>query len=146
MRRLTVLLIAHNLQEVRLTQQTFAQAGPRHTLRVVRDGEEALAYLLQEGPYADSYRAPRPDVIVLDLPLPRLSGDVIVQRLKQDQRFKRMPIIVLAPSGRAEDVCQAYAAGANAYLRKPVEMARFLDVMAQLKKFWLETVELPPDA
>jgi CheY-like chemotaxis protein len=80
---------------------------------------------------------------LLNLPLPQLSGQEVLQRLKQDQRFKRLPIIILAPSGRSEDVCQAYAAGANAYLRKPVEMDRFVDVIGQLEKFWLETVELP---
>jgi len=146
MRRLTVLLIAHNPQEISLTQQTFAQTDPRHTLRVVRDSEEARAYFLQEDTYAEAQSAPRPDVIVLDLPLPRLRGYTLVQWLKQDQRFKRIPLIVLAPSGRAQDVCQAYAAGANAYLRKPAEVARFLDVMGQLEKFWLQTVELPLDA
>jgi CheY-like chemotaxis protein len=144
MRRRTVLLIAANPQEVQLTQWTFGQAGPHHTLRVVRDGEEALAYLLRQGAYTDPRCAPPPDVIVLDLPLPRLSGQEVVQRLKQDPHFQRVPIIVLASSGRAEDVSQAYADGANAYLQKPVEMARFLDVMSQLGEFWLETVELPP--
>ena len=144
MRRRTVLLIAANPQEVQLTQWTFGQAGPHHTLRVVRDGEEALAYLLRQGAYTAPHCAPLPDVIVLDLPLPRLSGQEVVQRLKQDPRFQCVPLIVLAPSGRAEDVSQAYASGANAYLQKPVEMARFLDVMSQLGEFWLETVELPP--
>lgn len=146
MRRLTVLLIAHNPQEGQLTQQVFAQVGPHHTLRVIRDGEEALAYLLQEGASTDRRRTPPPDVIVLDLSLSCLNGQEVVQRLKQDSRVKRLPIIVLASSGRAEDVCQAYAAGANAYVQKPVEMARFMGVIEQLEKFWLETVELPPDA
>lgn len=144
MRRRTMLLIAPNSRGLELTQWTFGQADPHHTVRVVRDGEEALAYLLRQGAYTDPRCAPPPDVIILDLPLPRLSGQEVVQRLKQDPRFHRVPIIVLAPSGRAEDVSQAYAAGANAYLQKPVEMTRFLDVIAQLGQFWLETVELPP--
>ena len=144
MRRRTVLLITANPQEVHLTQWTFGRAGPHHTLRVVRDGEEALAYLLRQGAYTAPHCAPPPDVIVLDLPLPRLSGQEVVQRLKQDPRFQRVPLIVLAPAGRAEDVFQASAAGAHAYLQKPVELVRFLDVMSQLRAFWLETVELPP--
>jgi CheY-like chemotaxis protein len=84
-----------------------------------------------------------PDVLVLDLPLPRLSGLAVVQRLKQDPRFHTLPIIALAPSARAEDVYQAYRAGVNAYVQKPAEIARFLDVIGWLAAFWLETVELP---
>ena len=143
MHQRTMLLIASNALEVHLIQWSFAQVGPHHTLRVVGDGEEALAYLLREGAYTDPRQAPPPDVIVLDLPLPQVCGLEVVQRLKQDPRFQRVPIIVLGPPGRAEDMHQAYAVGANAYLRKPVAMDRFLEVMGQLEQFWLETVELP---
>ena len=143
MRRLTVLLVAHNPEDVRLTQQIFAQTSPHHTLRVVRDGEEALTYLFQEGVYTAPSSAPPPDIILLDLPLPCMSGQELLQRLKQDPRFKRLPVIILASSRCAEEIGQAYAAGANAYLQKPAEMAGFTEVIEQLEKFWLETVELP---
>ena len=146
MRQRIMLLIASNPQEVRLIQQTFEQAGLHHTLQVVHDGEEALAYLHREGSYTDSRRAPRPDVIVLDLPLPRLTGQELLQRLKQDQQLKLLPIIVLTPSRCPDEVRQAYAAGANAYLQKPVECPRFAEVVGRLGRFWLETVEVPPDA
>ena len=128
------------------TQRTFEQACLHHTLRVVSNGEEALAYLRREGVYTEPHQAPRPDVIVLDLPLPQLSGLELVQRLKQDQRLKLLPIIVLTTSLCPDEVRQVYAAGANAYLRKPVESARFTEVVGHLGRFWLETVELPPDA
>lgn len=109
MRQRTVLLIAPNAQGLHLTQRALEQADPHHTVQVVRDGEAALEYLRREGAYTDPRRAPPPDVIVLDLPLPRLSGPEVVQRLKQDPRFQCVPIIVLASSGRAEDVYHAYS-------------------------------------
>jgi CheY-like chemotaxis protein len=143
MRQRTVLLIAPNSEGLPLTQQAWEQVGSHHTVRVVRDGEAALEYLLRQEPSTDRRRAPAPDVLVLDLPLPRLSGLEVVQRLKQDPRFHSLPIIALAPSGRAEDVSQAYRAGVNAYVQKPADVARFLDVLGLLAAFWLETVELP---
>lgn len=146
MSQLTVLLIEDNPRDVRLTQRAFVQAGLEHNLRIVRDGDEALTYLYREGAYIDPKEAPRPDVILLDLNLPRMGGHEVLQRLKQDPRFKSVPIIVLTTSGRADDIRLAYEAGANAYLLKPVEFARFTEVMGQLVTFWFETVELPPEA
>ncbi len=146
MSQLTVLLIEDNPRDVRLTRRAFVQAGLEHDLRIVRDGDEALAYLYHEGDYADPKDAPRPDVILLDLNLPRMGGHEVLQRLKQDPRFKSVPIIVLTTSGRADDIRLAYEAGANAYLLKPVEFARFTEVMGQLVTFWFETIELPPEA
>jgi CheY-like chemotaxis protein len=145
MRRRTVLLIAPSAQGLHLTRRALEEASAHHTVQVVRDGEAALEYLLQQGASADPRcAAPPPDVIVLDLPLPRLSGPEVLRLLKQDPRLHSVPIIVLAPSRRAEDVYQAYTAGANAYVCKPAGIARFLDVIEQLGTFWLETVELPP--
>ncbi len=146
MSQLTVLLIEDNPRDVRLTQRAFVQAGLKHDLRIVRDGDEALAYLYREGAYVDPKDAPRPDVILLDLNLPRMGGHEVLQRLKQDPRFKSVPIIVLTTSGRADDIRLAYESGANAYLLKPVEFGRFTEVMGQLVTFWFETIELPPEA
>ena len=145
MRLLTVLLVEDNPRDVRLTQRAFQQAGLTHDLRVVRDGDEALLYLHHEGAYAEPGAAPRPDVILLDLNLPRMGGHELLRRIKQDSRFKQLPILVLTTSGRHDDVRLAYDAGANAYLIKPVEFTRFIEVIEQLGKFWLETVELPPE-
>lgn len=145
MRQLTVLLVEDNPRDVRLTQRAFVQAGLEHDLRIVRDGDEALEYLHREGAYRDLQVSPRPDVILLDLNLPRMSGHELLRRLKQDQRFRQMPIIVLTTSGRPDDVRLAYEEGANAYLLKPVEFARFTKIMEHLGKFWLELVELPPE-
>jgi CheY-like chemotaxis protein len=145
MRQLTVLLVEDNPRDVRLTQRAFQQAGLPHDLRVVRDGDEALAYLHREGAYKATETAPRPDVILLDLNLPRMGGHELLREVKQDSRFKQVPIIVLTTSERPDDVRLAYDAGANAYLLKPVEFSRFTEVIGQLGKFWLETVELPPE-
>lgn len=145
MRQLTVLLVEDNPRDVRLTQRAFQQAGLPHDLRVVRDGDEALAYLHREGAYKDTATAPRPDVILLDLNLPRMGGHELLREVKQDSRFKQVPIIVLTTSERPDDVRLAYDAGANAYLLKPVEFNRFTEVIGQLGKFWLEIVELPPE-
>ena len=145
MRQLTVLLVEDNPRDVRLTQRAFQQAGLPHDLRVVRDGDEALAYLHREGAYKETETAPRPDVILLDLNLPRMGGHELLREVKQDSRFKQVPIIVLTTSERPDDVRLAYDAGANAYLLKPVEFNRFTEVIGQLGKFWLETVELPPE-
>jgi len=143
MRQRTVLLIANDPQEIHLIQQTFAQMNVPHILQVVCDGADALAYLLPGGVSPPPRHAPLPDVIVLALPLPGLHDEEFVQRLKQDPRMKRLPIIVLGPSGPCEAMCQVYAAGANAYLRKPGERTHFIDVIKQIGTFWLETVELP---
>jgi CheY-like chemotaxis protein len=145
MRQLTVLLVEDNPRDVRLTQRAFQQAGLPHDLRVVRDGDEALAYLHREGAYKDTETAPRPDVILLDLNLPRMGGHELLREVKQDSRFKQVPIIVLTTSERPDDVRLAYDAGANAYLLKPVEFNRFTEVIGQLGEFWLEIVELPPE-
>ena len=145
MRRLTVLLVEDNPRDVRLTQRAFAQADVPHDLRVVRDGDEALEYLHREGAYAAPDSSPRPDMILLDLNLPRMGGHELMQRVKQDLRFRQVPIIVLTTSGRSDDVRQAYENGANAYLLKPVEFSRFTEVIGHLASFWLETVELPPE-
>ena len=145
MRQLTMLLVEDNPRDVRLTQRAFARADLPHDLRVVRDGDEALAYLNREENYKDPQTSPRPDLILLDLNLPRMSGHELLNVLKQDQRFRQIPVIVLTTSGRPDDVRLAYEAGANAYILKPVEFARFTEVMEHLGKFWLELVELPPE-
>ena len=145
MRSLTVLLVEDSARDVRLTQRAFAQADIAHDLRVVRDGDEALEYLHRKGAYALPGSSPRPDMILLDLNLPRMGGHELMQRVKQDMRFRQVPIIVLTTSGRSDDVRQAYENGANAYLLKPVEFSRFTEVIGHLASFWLETVELPPE-
>lgn len=145
MRQQIVLLVEDNSRDVRLIQRAFAQANYPHDLRVVRDGEEALAYLRGEGAYADPHTAPRPDLVLLDLNLPRLNGHEVLKHCKQDAALRQIPIVVLTTSEHPEDVRLAYDTGANAYLLKPVEFARFTSVIEHLNTFWLDLATLPPE-
>ena len=143
---LIILLVEDNPRDVRLIQRAFDKAHFPHDLHIVRDGEEALSYLRGEGAYAEPSTAPRPDLVLLDLNLPRMSGHDVLRQCKQDDHLKQIPIVVLTTSGHDDDIRRAYEAGANAYLLKPVEFARFTEVIQQLSTFWLDVVELPPDA
>jgi CheY-like chemotaxis protein len=129
MRQMTVLLVEDNPRDVRLIQRAFDKAKVTQDLHVVRDGEEALAYLSQKNARAEPNPALRPDLILLDLNLPRLNGHEVLRHCKQDDRFKQIPIVILTTSGHDEDIRRAYEAGANAYLLKPVEFARFTEMM-----------------
>ena len=141
----TVWLIGDNAWEAWLTHRAFGETSRAHVQWVVCDGEDALASLFREGSDADPH-APCPDVIVLDFHNPRVRGYALVQRLKQDQRLKLVPIIVLTSSRRPEDIRQAYQAGVNAYMLKPTAYARLTEALGHLGAFWLERVELPPKA
>ena len=145
MRQMTVLLVEDNPRDVRLIERVFTKAAFAHELCVAKDGDEALAYLRATSAHAESGTTPRPDLILLDLNLPRMSGHDVLRRCKQDDRLKPIPIVVLTTSGHDEDIRQAYAEGANAYLLKPVAFDRFTEVIRQLNAFWLEVVELPPE-
>ncbi len=141
----TVLLVEDNRRAVRLMQRAFEQTSPATDLRVVHDGDAALAYLHREGAYTDPTTSPRPSLILLDLNLPRMDGHEVLRRCKQDDGVKQVPILVLSMSARPDDVRLAYAAGANAYLIKPVAFSCFVDLMRHLLTFWLDMVTLPPE-
>ena len=143
--RRTVLLVEDNRRGVRLMQRAFEQTGLATDLRVVHDGDAVLAYLHRQDAYTDPTTSPRPSLILLDLNLPRMDGHEVLRRCKQDNRVKLVPILVLTTSTRPDDVRLAYAAGANAYLVKPVEFARFTDAIGHLLTFWLDIVTLPPE-
>ena len=145
MRQRTVLLIASHCCDGQRTRRTFEQISRHHILRIVSDGTEALAYLRQEGIYSDPRQAPHPDIIMLDLPLPRLSGLELLQCIKQDSRLRHVPVIVLATSLCPDEVSQVYVAGANSYVQKPMAYSCFTEVVGALEKFWLETAQLPSD-
>lgn len=145
MRQITVLLVEDNPRDVRLIQRIFDKVDFAHELRIVKDGDDALAYLSQTDCDTESSTTPRPDLILLDLNLPRMNGHEVLCQCKQDDRFKQIPIVVLTTSGHDDDIRQAYESGANAYLLKPVEFTRFTEVIRQLSAFWLDIVELPPE-
>ena len=139
--RAEILLVEDNPGDVRLTEEAFDEAQIANTLHVATDGVEALDFLHQRGEYAD---APRPDIILLDLNLPRKNGDEVLSEIQDDPDLSCIPVIVLTSSEAEEDVERSYELHANAYLTKPVDPERFIDIVQSFQEFWLSVVRLPP--
>ncbi|PGF15327.1 two-component system response regulator [Natrinema sp. CBA1119] len=137
-----ILLVEDNPGDVRLTKEAFKQGRIENDLHVVSDGIEALAFLSQEGEYAD---APRPDLILLDLNLPGKGGAEVLEELKEDPVLRSIPVIVLTSSRAEEDVVKSYELHANAYLTKPVDPDEFIQTVRAFEKFWFSVVRLPPE-
>ncbi len=137
-----ILLVEDNPGDVRLTREALRDAKVRNNMRVVTDGAEALAFLRREGKYAD---APRPDVILLDLNLPRKDGREVLAEIKADASLRRIPVVVVTTSEAEQDILKAYDLHANAYVTKPVDFDQFIRVVQSIEDFWLEIVKLPPD-
>jgi CheY-like chemotaxis protein len=138
-----ILLVEDNPADVLITQRALRDSGLSVELLVVRDGQEAVDYLLRQGEHAkrDGWRSP--DLILLDLNLPRLNGRQVLERIRARPELKAVPVIVLTTSRRQEDVQQLYAAGANTYIEKPQEFARFVEVLRTIHRYWLDTALLP---
>ena len=136
-----ILLVEDNPGDVRLTQEAFREGRIENNLHVVTDGVEALEFLHRRGEYAD---APRPDLVLLDLNLPRKNGDEVLAELKDDEDLRCIPVIVLTSSAAEEDVVKSYELHANAYLTKPVDPDAFIDAVQSFEQFWFSIVKLPP--
>jgi len=137
-----ILLVEDNPGDVRLTQEALRDGKVRNYMRVAADGVEALAILRREGKYADALR---PDVILLDLNLPKKDGREVLAEIKTDPDLRRIPVVVLTTSEAEEDILRAYNLYANAYVAKPVDLDKFIAVVKSIEDFWLEIVKLPPD-
>ncbi len=137
-----ILLVEDNPGDVRLTKEAFKQGRIDNELHTVSDGTEALAFLEQRGEYDD---APRPDLILLDLNLPRRGGEEVLEELKSDDELRSIPVIVLTSSRAEEDVARSYELHANAYLTKPVDPDEFIETVRAFEKFWFSVVRLPPE-
>jgi len=135
-----VLLVEDNPGDVRLTQEAFGEGRVDSTLHVVTDGVEALDFLYRRGEHAD---APRPDVVLLDLNLPRKNGGEVLSEINDDAGLSRVPVVILTSSEAEEDVVKSYERHASAYLTKPVDPEEFLEVVRAFKAFWLSAVRLP---
>jgi len=135
-----ILLVEDNPGDVRLAVEALKDAKVHNNLSAVTDGEEALAFLRREGKYADS---PRPDLILLDLNLPRKDGREVLLEIKQDPRLKRIPVVILTTSQAEEDILKAYNLSANCYIAKPVDLEQFIKVVRSIENFWLTIVKLP---
>ena len=139
-RPVEILLVEDNPGDVRLTVEAFKEVKVRNTLHIVDDGEKAMSFLRQEGNYAS---ARRPDLILLDLNLPRKDGRDVLAEIKQDAGLKHIPVVVLTSSEADEDVLKAYDSHANCYITKPVDLDQFLGVAERIQDFWLTIVKLP---
>ena len=134
-----ILLVEDNPGDVRLTQEALKDAKVRNTLHVAMDGVAALAFLRQEGKYA---AVPRPDLILLDLNLPKKNGREVLEEIKQDDALRHIPVVILTTSQAEPDIAESYRLHANAYVTKPVDLEQFLTVVKSIEQFWLEIVKL----
>jgi CheY-like chemotaxis protein len=140
-----VLLVEDDPEDVEITRRAFSRAKVRNPLYVVRDGEEAMAFLKHTGPYSNAEDAPRPGLILLDLNLPRLDGREVLRLIKVDAKLGRIPVVVLTTSSEESDVLDCYDSGANTYITKPVDFRGFLDAVVTLGRYWLSIAEIPED-
>lgn len=135
-----ILLVEDNPGDVFLTQEAFREGQFEHRLSVAEDGEQALRFLRREGSYKN---APRPDLILMDLNLPKKDGREVLAEVKSDPGLKHIPVIVLTMSEADQDVTRAYKLHANCYLTKPIEMENFLKMIRSVEDFWLSIARLP---
>lgn len=138
-----ILLVEDNPDDEELTLMGLKSSGVRNEVVVVRDGEEALQFLLAEGQYKDRVTEAIPAVILLDLKLPKLSGLEVLERLRANPLTKCIPVVILTSSSEEEDVINSYKLGANSFVRKPVDFNRFADAVKQLGLYWLLINEPP---
>jgi CheY-like chemotaxis protein len=139
-RAIEILLVEDNPGDVRLTIEALNEGKVRNNLRVARDGVEALEFLRRQGRFAD---AVRPDLILLDLNLPRMDGREVLAVVKSDPHLKTIPIVVLTTSHAEQDVLNSYELQANCYITKPVDLEQFIAVIRSIENFWLTIVTLP---
>ncbi len=136
-----ILMVEDNPTDVMITKEALEHAKVLHSLHVVEDGMEALDFLHRRGKYA---KAPQPDLILLDLNMPRKNGQEVLAEIKVDKRLKHIPVVVLTTSKAEEDVIKAYGLHANCYVIKPVDFDVFADVVRSIQQFWFTVVTLPP--
>lgn len=136
-----ILLVEDNPGDVRLTREALKEGKVRNNLHVVGDGVEALAFLRREGQYTN---APWPDVILLDLNLPKKDGREVLAEIKDDPNLKRIPVVILTTSAAEQDILKTYNLHANCYVTKPVDFEQFITVVRSIERFWFTVVKLPP--
>jgi two-component system, chemotaxis family, response regulator Rcp1 len=142
-RPVEILLVEDNPGDVRLTREALREGKVRNNLYVAADGVEALRFLRREGEHAE---AVRPDLILLDLNLPRKDGREVLEEIKEDPQLRLIPVVVLTSSQAEQDICRAYDLHANCYVTKPVDLDRFITVVQTIENFWFTIVKLPPES
>lgn len=135
-----ILLVEDNPGDVELTREAFLECRIANRLHVARDGEQAIDFLYQRGGFV---KAVRPDIILLDLNMPRMDGKEVLAIIKKDEDLKEIPVVILTSSSAEQDVAKSYNLHANAYVIKPVDLSKFLGIMQVIEDFWLSVVRLP---
>lgn len=143
-KEIVILLVEDNPVDIEITRRAFEKSNIKYKLCVVRDGEEALDFLYHKGQYADGSQAPRPDLILLDINLPRIGGIDVLKTLKADPDLKRIPITMLTVSDKDEDIIRSFDLGVNSYITKPVDFNKFVEAMKAHHFYWTVITELPP--
>lgn len=137
-----ILLVEDNPGDVELTREAFLQCKISNSIHVARDGEEALDFLYKRGDFAEAIT---PDIVLLDLNLPKKDGRQVLEEIKQDENLRRTPVVILTSSQAEKDVVKTYNLHANSYLIKPVNLQRFAEVVEAIENFWFTVVVLPPN-
>ena len=143
-RQVQILLVEDNHMDVKLTLDAFNEVGLVNTIDVVKTGQEALDYMFREGKYKDRDKTLQPDIILLDLKLPGIDGHEVLQRIKQTERLKRIPVIILTSSKEEGDLALSYDIGANSYLVKPISFEGFINIARNIGDYWLSLNVRPP--
>ena len=136
-----ILLAEDNPGDVRLTEKALERGKIVNNLHVTENGVEAMRFLRREGEYADE---PQPDLVLLDLNMPRKDGREVLEEMRGDPELRRIPVVVLTSSEAEEDVVRSYELSANAYLTKPVDFEGFVDIIERIEEFWFSVVKMPP--
>lgn len=144
MNRKIILLVEDNQDDEELTVLAFQQGNLANKVVVARDGAEALEYLFGKGSYEGRDVSELPQIMLLDLKLPKIDGLEVLRRIRDDERTRRLPVIILTSSREDQDVIESYNLGANSYIRKPVDFVQFAEAIRQLQLYWLVLNECPP--
>jgi two-component system, chemotaxis family, response regulator Rcp1 len=139
-----ILMAEDDRGDQELTRRALEAGKIRNELRIVENGEEALAYLFRRGKYKDPASSPRPDLLLLDLNLPRVDGREVLERVRADSKLRRMAVVVLTTSRQEEDILRSYELGCNSFITKPVDMDQFTRLIQALEEYWFQIVVLPP--
>jgi CheY-like chemotaxis protein len=142
MKPIEILLVEDNPGDARLTREALAHSKVRNNLHHARDGEEAIAFLRREGAYGS---APTPDLVLLDLNLPRRDGREVLEDIKSDASLKHIPVVILTSSQAEEDILRSYRLHANCFITKPVDLEQLTKVVQGIEQFWFTLVRLPPE-
>lgn len=143
MKPIVILLVEDNPDHVLIIKRGLQANNVANEIKVARDGQEAVDYLLHQGEYSDPERAPRPGLILLDIKLPKLDGFEVLQRIKQNPELKSIPVVILTSSDQEVDIAKGYVNGANSYVSKPMQFSEFLDKVRKLQLYWILVNKLP---